>query len=181
MSFPSQLNIPRRLGGRPRDKRGLPIPWGVVILPDGTPDFRVSDGERWLRCIRERLCPLCGLPIKRSLWFVGGPSCMEHRLFQDPGMHRDCAEFALRVCPFMAQPKAHFSDLERRPPPPGYASVETPGISVEKPDRFVLAATTKCEIVRLNGMPFIQASAWSHVFWWKDGAPLPIETTGEKP
>jgi hypothetical protein len=172
MKTPTEIAsyMPERLSARPRDKRGLPIPFSVKMI-DGLPDFRVSDARRWRLCVDHRQCALCGRGVSHSLWFVGGPSCERHRLFQDPGMHRTCAEFALRICPFLAMSKAHYSDLERRPPPPGTAMIAGTE-DMARPDRFMLGAARNCHIVAVEGVPFIQATPWIALRWWKDGAVL---------
>lgn len=171
-------NIPSRLEKRPRDQRGLPIPYSVKMI-DGVPDFRVTEPRRWRICIDHRKCQLCGLHVKHSLWFVGGPACAQHRLFQDPGMHRKCAEFALRVCPFLSM-RSGYSDLEKRPPPAGMAQI--PGTeNMEKPDRFMLGAAAACVVVPVDGVPFIRASPWLALHWWKDGEPLAINEIAGDP
>jgi len=179
MKTPTEIAsyMPERLSARPRDKRGLPIPYSVKMI-DGLPDFRVTDARRWRLCIDCRQCALCGRLVKHSLWFVGGPLCERHRLFQDPGMHRTCAEFALRVCPFLAMSKAHYSNLERRPPPPGMAVIAGTE-DMEKPDRFMLGAASNYRVVVVEGVPFIEATPWLALHWWKDGQRVPEETIAE--
>lgn len=90
--------IPFRMARRPRDPRGLPIPYSQFIDQDGKPDFRVLDDQRVARCLRYRLCGLCGQQLGKHIFFVGGPLCVDNGLFHDPPMHRECAEFALRAC-----------------------------------------------------------------------------------
>jgi hypothetical protein len=162
--------IPRRLRQRPRDSHGRVIPYVVLILPDGTPEFRAPDTERWKLCLRQERCSLCGVQMRDGYWFVGGPRCADHRLFMDPPMHHDCARYALQVCPFLAMSKAHYSSLVRRPPPPGF--VEVPGASDERPERFMLGEATVYKMVRVEGVPFIKAGMWRTLHWWKDGVEL---------
>ena len=160
--------IPRRLRQRPRTPAGLPIPYLVVTLPDGRPDFRTSDPERWLTVCRRRLCALCGQPLNRSGgWFIGGAKSITLRTFTDPPMHRECAEFALRTCPFLAMPKAHFSDPERRPPPEGHVIV--PIVDTARPDRFGLGRAASWRIAILQGVTLIIANPWLELHWWRDG------------
>lgn len=92
------------------DARGYPIPWFVVWVdgPDGVPvpDFRVADGEKKRRALRTKLCWVCGAPLGRWLAFVLGPMCTITRTTTEPPLHRECAEWSARNCPFLVQPRA---------------------------------------------------------------------------
>jgi hypothetical protein len=48
-----------------RDRRGYPIFFAIVQPEDngGEPDFAVLDPERVARCVRDRLCGICGGPL----------------------------------------------------------------------------------------------------------------------
>jgi hypothetical protein len=85
--------------------QGLPIPFSTYVDPLGVPDFRVNDTERMQRITKERLCSLCGKPLKldgRVFCFIGGPKCEENHLFVDGPMHKDCAKYAAMACPFLS-------------------------------------------------------------------------------
>jgi hypothetical protein len=101
MSIP--LPLPARLSRLPRTAAGLPIPW-FVAWKDGRYDFRVVDARKLQPAIRQRLCWLCGHQLGRMMCFVVGPMCVVNRVSSEPPMHRDCAEYALRACPFLTQP-----------------------------------------------------------------------------
>ncbi len=78
------VSIPLKLRDRPLFK-GLPVP-AVVMYVNGVPDFRITDLEAWDRIANNRLCSLCGNSLRKLMWFIGGPSAMEQRLFFDlPG------------------------------------------------------------------------------------------------
>jgi hypothetical protein len=100
--------VPPALANRPRDRRGFVIPASVE---DGTtsPDFRVVKPENALRLTLGELCWLCG--GQRDYWmtFIGGPISMSNRCFNDGWMHEACAEYALKVCPFLASPRGHYT------------------------------------------------------------------------
>lgn len=89
--------IPARLDGLPKHG-GLPITFVTFVGPDGLPDFKVTDHHKRLRCASDRLCGLCGDPLGYWIAFIGGPLCVSKRLWYDPPMHRDCAEYAFEVC-----------------------------------------------------------------------------------
>jgi hypothetical protein len=166
--MPDLPEMPRRLRQRAKHN-GYPVPYSVMWV-DGVPDFRVTDGERWLSCVRGRRCAMCGVGLDKGAWFVGGPLCEVNRVFLDPAMHLDCAEFALRVCPFLAAPRSHFSDLERRPAPD--AATPSTIVSPERPDRFMLGLAAGYQLIRVNNQPAIYATPWHQVQWWRHGSPI---------
>lgn len=97
--------LPPRFKKLPVDHRGYPVPWFVTWI-DGKPDFRIADGSKRVRAVRERLCWQCGEPLGKFLAFVIGPMCAVNRVTSEPASHRECAEFAVRACPFMTRPHA---------------------------------------------------------------------------
>jgi hypothetical protein len=84
--------------------RGLPVPYVTFVDPNtGQPDFRVLDLERQQQCIREKMCGICGEPLGKFIAFIGGPGSGRSHVFTDPGMHRSCAEYTAKVCPFVSR------------------------------------------------------------------------------
>ena len=112
--------VPERLAGAPRDKRGFIVPFFVawfdggqqVRRGTGTPDFRVVDPGSFGACVRHGLCWLCGKPLGRHRAFVLGPMCVITRVNSEPPSHRDCAEYAMRVCPFLARPNMRRNETD---------------------------------------------------------------------
>lgn len=95
-----------RLATQPTDERGYPVPWFVAWV-NGAPDFRFIDPAKVVRAVRKRLCFTCGFPlVGASCTFVVGPMCAVNRISAEPPSHRDCAEFAVRACPFLTHPSA---------------------------------------------------------------------------
>lgn len=90
-----------------RDRRGYPIPHGVVIDKAGNPHFAINDDMIRIRVIREGLCSICGTKLFRGKWLIGGAlsAFHEHGAFIDPPMHSECAHFALKACPYLAAPR----------------------------------------------------------------------------
>lgn len=97
--------LPRYFHRLPIDDRGYPVPFFVAWI-DGKPDFRVADGRSLSRCVKEKICWLCGQPLGRNLAWVIGPMCAINRVSSEPPQHLECADFAARACPFLARPKA---------------------------------------------------------------------------
>jgi hypothetical protein len=96
--------IPDRMKHLPLDRRGYPVFTIAARDANGVPLFTVNDGERVRRCVREKLCHICGTGLFRGNWFIGGPMSAfhEHGAYNDGPMHGECAHYALRVCPHLA-------------------------------------------------------------------------------
>lgn len=112
------VEIPQRLLKRPMF-RGMPVPY-TTLVANGVPDFKTNDESKRQRCIREGLCAVCGERLGNSVAFMGGSKSLEGRLFLDPGMHRECAEYSFAVCPHYTgrtdykdtDPSLHYANVE---------------------------------------------------------------------
>ena len=166
--------IPARLAKRPRDARGFPIPMTVLIKPDGTPDFRVTDVKRWLRVVTGRICAMCGEPLGRHLAFIGGPRSHEYRVFTDAAMHTDCASYAMSVCPFLALANSRHS---RKLPSAGGAALRaTDEVVLDRPEKMFIGVTTSYQPLRLeDGTLVVQAGEWERVEWHEPHARGPAD------
>lgn len=89
-----------------RDKRGYPVPWGVLVDNDGLPHFAITLENRRAEMVKRDLCSICGTKLFRGRWFVGGALSAFHKYgaYLDPPMHNECAHYALQVCPYIAAP-----------------------------------------------------------------------------
>lgn len=96
--------MPARIARLPRNQVGYPIPWFVATLDTGVRDFRIADQGRHIDALRFRLCWICGERTGSHVAFVIGPMCAVNRISAEPPAHRDCAIYAARVCPFLANP-----------------------------------------------------------------------------
>jgi hypothetical protein len=85
------------------------VPWFVDWV-QGRPDFRIIDGRKKLLAVRENRCFICGQPLGRHLAFTIGPMCAVNRVSSEPPSHRDCAEYAASICPFLSRPHMHRRD-----------------------------------------------------------------------
>ena len=65
--------LPKHRLGRPRDDRGYPIPYTVLIRPDGKPDFRIIDQEKARDAGQARRCALVRDPDLPALHAARGP------------------------------------------------------------------------------------------------------------
>lgn len=97
--------IPDRLKARPVDERGYPVPWFVLEIEKDKFDFRVIAPNKHAEAIALGKCWICGEPLGAFKQFVIGPLSAVQRISGEPPSHRDCAEFAVQACPFIANPR----------------------------------------------------------------------------
>ena len=102
-------HLPERMKSLPIDSRGFPVPWFVEWI-DGEPKFQIADSRKMVRAVKQKLCWLCGKQMGVYSAFVIGPMCGINRVSSEPPSHRECAEFAVRACPFLTRPAAKRSD-----------------------------------------------------------------------
>lgn len=101
--------LPARIAQLQVDERGYPVPF-FVARPDGKPDFRLADPAKQMRCVRNKLCWVCGQLLNEpELAFTIGPMCALNLISADPPSHRECAEWSVKGCPFLVKPQ-----MERR-------------------------------------------------------------------
>lgn len=107
------LDMPDRIKRLPVSPLGWPVPWFVTWFKDGepcadgdgVPDFRVINPAKIANAIKNNRCWVCGSgPIGVYKCFVIGPMCAINRVISEPPSHRECAIFAARICPFLANP-----------------------------------------------------------------------------
>jgi hypothetical protein len=101
------IPVPPRMKHLELDPRGYPIPWAVYRDKDGRAHFQINDELKRYKAVKGGLCPICGYPLFRGRWFVGGPisAFHDHGAFADPPMHHECAHYALMACPYLAAPR----------------------------------------------------------------------------
>jgi hypothetical protein len=85
----------------------MAVPWGVLVDADGTPQFAINLEEARELMIRADLCSICGHPLLRGRWFVGGPGSALHPrgAYIDMPMHTECKDYAMTACPYLAAPR----------------------------------------------------------------------------
>jgi hypothetical protein len=171
--------LPARLNNRPKDRRGLPIPFVQALHADGTPDFTAVDAGKAWEAGRQRRCGLCGEPLDYWIAFVGGPRSARHRQYLDPPMHSDCAFAALELCPHLAVQRAKRARKVSE-------GTHTPdGFDETKPDEWVVYETrgyTQRRLYdrggRIAGYVFEpDAAKRLHVYHYTDGRLRPAVST----
>lgn len=127
---------PERVAQLEVDERGYPIFYAIQPPPGKALDFRVLNVEHHMLTAKKKLCAICGQKLDHWLHFIGGPMCLKGRggdrtrrdlkaldggpfeppalrrdifgIFGDGPMHRECAHYALQVCPFLTLPTMQY-------------------------------------------------------------------------
>jgi|KBSMisStandDraft_5_1062788.scaffolds.fasta_scaffold00035_24 hypothetical protein len=168
---------PPRMRSLPLNDKGYPIPWFVETLPDGSRDFRIMDGHKWVRAVRDRLCWLCGERMGAFMTFVAGPMCGINRTSAEPPSHHDCAEYAALACPFLTLPKAvrreaglpeevkhHKAKVTENHVIGGTAITRNPGVTL-------LWTTQSYQVHKVDNGRIIEMGAPCNVEWFAEGKP----------
>lgn len=144
--MPLPPNMPARMKKLPRWRiMGLdaPVPWFVQWLKagpngelepcptgEGEPDFRVTNGNKWLQAIKHDRCWVCGEALGTYKAFVIGPMCAVNRVTSEPPCHRECACWSAMACPFLSRPKMRRNEKglpEQAIGAAGFALTRNPG------------------------------------------------------
>lgn len=171
------VEVPKQMRSLPKDRRGFPIPFIVMIDKAKRPHFPVSDQGRVGKAIRGRLCAICGKRMGAEGWFIGGPGSFLSRsgAFLDPPTHEECGRYAARVCPYLAAPNyaRRIDDRNLKPDamPEGYGIATEPVLD-ERPEFFMLAsaATWEARPGNAEGMTVLRpTSPWYALEIWREG------------
>jgi hypothetical protein len=168
-----EVPMPAGVAKLPRDPRGYPIFFSVQSDTERPSNHKILNPKRRIICASERRCNVCGEKLGYWLAFLGGPMCVDQRAFADAPMHPECAEYSLRVCPFLAT-DLQYSDPEimRR----AYSTTEDKYASRVKPKYVVLYLTRGYEYRFLSAdgsMMTFRPAAPKHVVYWRAGEALP--------
>jgi hypothetical protein len=155
-----------RIAKLPIDERGYPIPFFVGEI-DGKLDFRFMDRKKWVRCIKEKICWVCGEPLGVHLACVIGPMCAITRTTSEPPAHLDCALWSVKGCPFLSRPKMvrHEDDLTRD------AEDNAAGIPILRNPGSMCLWTTDSYKVFFDHQrrPLIRIGDPEAISWWREG------------
>lgn len=140
------IPVPPRLQRRPVDPRGYPIPYTVPVV-NGVPQFRTTDLHATSYCIKNHLCGMCGQELVGWIAVIGGPDEFSQKVFSDPGMHEECARYALEACPFLSNPDFRYQEPKDVP---GVVMLDNPLNEKFRPDKIGFAVIRKYEECRIN-------------------------------
>lgn len=160
--------LPRRMRNLPVDSRGYPVPWFVGYV-DGVPDFRVVRPAGREMAITEKRCWLCGEKRGRFGAFVIGPMCSVNRVSSEPPCHLECAEFAVKACPFLVRPHARRRESgypEEAESADGNMILRNPGVSL-----IWVSTDWKPFPIDSKGSWLINVGNPDSFSWWREGRP----------
>lgn len=167
------VSIPHRMALLPRDRRGYPIPWIVQRDLTGRAFFTMNDAERVVVSGKRKVCGICGQKLGRDIWLVGGPGSALHKhgAYLDPPMHKACAVYALKVCPYLASRYTGRIDqalLKHGKWPPHMRVIVEEAMLPQQPPFMVLARTDKVSFTSTEpgGVRFIPKRPWLDVEFW---------------
>lgn len=99
-----------------RSEVPIPVYMQTLSLTDGGylkpwfvkgDDFRVTDGDKAWLSVSKKACWICGNPFDTPIYaMVGDAMSAVIRIYREPPCHKECAEYAMRVCPFILYPNA---------------------------------------------------------------------------
>jgi len=70
-------------------------------------DFRVTDGDKAWLYVSKKACRICGNPFDIAIYAtVGNAMSAVTRIYRESPSHRECAEYAMKACPFIGYPNA---------------------------------------------------------------------------
>lgn len=157
--------VPHHMRNLPVDARGYPIPW-FVHWHDGKPDFRVLDHEKYDRAVKLDLCAVCGGKLGRFKSFVGGPMNAIQMISGEPPVHRECALFSVRACPFLLLPLAKRREANL---PGEIGEIGEPGdvFVKENPGISAIITCTKFKLSRTSAV--FHVTDLTNVEWFTEG------------
>lgn len=158
------IPLPARLARRPINKRGFPVPWFVSLI-NGEWDFVNLDPRKIIEACNRKVCWLCGEPLGQYAAFVIGPMCSINRVSAEPPSHRDCAEYAVRACPFLARPNMRRNEaayVEGHVPAAGVMIEHNPGATL------IWITKTFKPFAAGNGVLF-EVGEPLEVYWYAEG------------
>jgi hypothetical protein len=168
--------LPSRMAKLPRDPRGYPIPVIVLIDQDGRPHFQINDDVIVQRCLRDRLCSICGERLTRGTWFIGGAMSAfdPHGAYIDGPVHGECARYALQVCPYLAAPNyARRLDGKTNPRVPDHVVTLDRTVLEGRPTIFVAVMSRGFDLGRGDWQPVYRPRRpYMRVEYWRHGQQL---------
>jgi hypothetical protein len=144
---------------------GMPVPWSAYRTAEGVPDFRVVDALKNLEMATRKLCTVCGVALGARVAFIGGPISIGNHTFFDGPMHRECAEYSSKVCPYLAMVRSY----SLRPVDPEALAVMSEYSSSIPPERMAYAITRRWGTQQAkDGTLVYIAGEWLETVWFRE-------------
>jgi hypothetical protein len=169
--------MPARIAALPRDRRGYPIPFVVMRDGRGDPHFTMNDLQLVARAASDGLCSICGEKLGAWKAMAGGPASAFHPegAYFDGPLHRECGEYALRVCPWLATPgwSKRIGARTLRPgavPDGAMLVAEDVTVHPDQPPVFVLITTKRVD--GIDARHYRPRRPYGAVSYWRGGEQL---------
>lgn len=170
-------DLPPRMRKLRTDSRGYPVPWFVAWVDEQgieVPHFEAIESGKIEAAIRHQHCWICGELTGKYIAFVIGPMCAVNRVSSEPPSHLDCARFAARNCPFLANPRMaripEHKQVKDQKPAAGVGLKRNPGVAL-------VWITTRYQLIPVKGgngaQPGVLFSVGepASVEWYAEGRP----------
>ena len=131
---------PKRVQKLP-EHQGLKIPYSVAIDEGGKPNYNLTDAEKYITCIRENKCFICGQTLGKHKAFMLPPLAVLRLQHNIPPSHRDCAIWSAETLP---------STLNNKPM---LLSANDQKQPEQKTGLIMIAVTTKAIYTATNNSP----------------------------
>ena len=155
--------LPARLAHLPLSESGFPAPW-FVAWRDGVPDFRCMDNQKFKMAVEQDRCWTCGEINGVHKVFAIGPMCAVNKVTAEPPSHLECAEYSVKACPFLNDPKRRRreNDMPEDGLVVGEMIKRNPGVTL-------LWSTRKFNPFRIDGGVMFQLGEPTALSWWCRG------------
>lgn len=157
-----KIDVPPFLKHLARDHRGYPHPF--LMMRDS---IVTVDPSKQLRCLKEKLCMVCGTRLDNKKWFIGGHLTAVNRAVIDPAMHERCARYSLKVCPFLANSEMKYRKRYEE------GAMAVPGTVSTRAETTCLLRTNGSKPILVNGQLFILCNRWDLVEHYVSGEQVP--------
>lgn len=158
------IPMPDRIKRLPISATGFPVPWFVAWL-DGESDFRVIGPGKLVQAVNRKLCWVCGQPMGVHKAFPIGPMCAINRNIAEPPCHFECAEYAVRACPFLSNPRMRRNEKDL---PDGHR--EPAGVMIRRnPGAIAIWVTRDYRCVRESNGVLFRLGDPERVLWFAEG------------
>lgn len=141
-----KAEMPQSIAKLPTEERGYPITY-IAAYIDGKPDLGVQDAAKVASCVSEWRCHVCGEKLGKLGYFIAYDPLPKRLRFLDPAIHRECAIYSLKVCPYLANPTAKHRTSKMLP-----KDITDLGEVAERSHIVVLIGTTGQRSTRVQGM-----------------------------
>ena len=171
------IPLPEKMQHMEVDERGFPVPFIVLRDKEGKPKFTANDTVKVAFCRTKKMCAICGKAMFKDMWVAGGVLSAFHPqgVYIDTPVHRECGEYALQVCPYLAftayNGKVDIKKLQAKAD--GVILVD-PTVMSNRPPMFVFAKISGFAVQGFNHA-IVPVKPFLDIEFWNDGKKLSLD------